>query len=54
MWNKVGLEKKCYICGYDRYIEVCHKMSVSEFQNSAKICEINDVENLIALCPNHH
>ena len=27
---------------------------MSDFSDDAKISEINDIRNLIALCPNHH
>lgn len=35
--------------------KVAHKISVSKFANSANIVvEINNIDNLIGLCPNHH
>lgn len=46
--------KKCAICGYDKHIEIAHIKSVAEFDDSATIAEINSIDNLIALCPNHH
>ena len=46
--------KKCAICGYDKHIEIAHIKSVAEFDDSVTIAEINSVDNLIALCPNHH
>jgi len=50
-----GKELKCKICGYDKHIEVCHIKAISEFNMDALIVEeINNVNNLIALCPNHH
>ena len=45
---------KCVICGYDKHVEIAHIKSVSEFSGNSLISEINDVNNLIALCPNHH
>lgn len=45
---------KCHICGYDKHVEVAHIKAVSEFEDSATISEINSVNNLIGLCPNHH
>jgi len=53
-YKKSGLPQKCDICGYDLHIDVCHKKSVSEFHGDAKIKEINAIDNLVALCPNHH
>lgn len=45
---------KCAICGYDKHVEVAHIKSVSDFSDSATIKEINSIDNLIGLCPNHH
>lgn len=45
---------KCAICGYDKHIEIAHIKAVSEFDDSVTIAEINSIDNLIALCPNHH
>lgn len=45
---------KCSVCGYDKHIEVAHIKSVSSFSGNALIYEINDISNLIGLCPNHH
>lgn len=44
----------CAICGYDRHVDICHKRPVSEFPDSATIAEVNDIDNLVALCKNHH
>jgi predicted restriction endonuclease len=52
-WNTRN-EKKCSVCGYDKFIEVCHIKSVSSFDDDAKIRDINNTSNLIGLCPNHH
>lgn len=46
--------KECIICGYDKHYEVAHIKAVSEFDANSLISEINDINNLIALCPNHH
>lgn len=45
---------KCHICGYDKHVEVAHLKSVSSFTDDIKIKEINSIDNLIGLCPNHH
>lgn len=47
-------EKKCKVCGYERHIEVCHIKPVSDFDGDTLITDINDLNNLVALCPNHH
>ena len=47
-------EKCCAICGYDKHYEIAHIKPVSDFEDDALITEINSIDNLIALCPNHH
>ena len=46
--------KKCEICGYDKHYEVCHIKSVSDFDGADTLGMINSIDNLRALCPNHH
>lgn len=46
--------KQCMHCTYDKHYEVCHIKSVSSFDDDTLISEINNIDNLIALCPNHH
>ena len=47
-------QQSCVVCGYDKHFEVAHIKSVSSFDDDVLISEINDVDNLVALCPNHH
>ncbi len=44
----------CINCGYSKHIEICHIKAVSEFEDSTLVTQINDVNNLIGLCPNCH
>lgn len=53
-YNDSGKPLKCAICGYDKHVEIAHIKAVSDFKESALISEINNIDNLIALCPNHH
>lgn len=46
--------KHCIICGYDNHYEVCHKRPIQDFPNNTPIAQINEIDNLVALCPNHH
>ena len=46
--------KACFVCGYDKFVEICHIESVSAFSDTSTINEINDIDNLVALYPNHH
>ena len=45
---------QCEICGYTHHVEVAHIKPVSSFNETATIREINSIDNLIGLCPNHH
>ena len=45
--------KCCVICGYSNY-EVAHIKAVSDFADDTLVENINSIENLAALCPNHH
>lgn len=53
-YKESGKPLSCSICGYDKHIEVAHIKAVSDFDDSSTIAEINSIDNLIALCPNHH
>ena len=54
IFNESNKQKKCSKCEYSLHYEVCHIKPVSEFPDHETILEINKIENLIALCPNHH
>lgn len=46
--------KYCNVCGYDKHYEVCHIKSIASFKSNTSVSIINDLTNLIALCPNCH
>lgn len=46
--------KHCIICGYSLHYEVCHIKAIKDYPLSTIISEVNNLNNLIALCPNHH
>lgn len=54
VFNKHHEHQECKVCGYDAHIEVCHIKSVSSFSDETLIKEINSIDNLVGLCPNHH
>lgn len=54
LYSQSNKPKKCICCGYDKHYEVAHIKAVSDFSDNALISEINNINNLIALCPNHH
>lgn len=48
-------EKKiCKNCGYDKHVEVCHKTAISSFPKETPVREVNNLGNLMFLCPNCH
>lgn len=54
IYKNSNKELKCAVCGYDKHVEIAHIKAVSEFDENSTIASINTLENLIALCPNHH
>lgn len=52
--KRLGLLDRCQICGYDKHVEVCHKKSISEYEDTTSISTINDPSNFLILCPNCH
>jgi hypothetical protein len=51
---KSSKSKVCVICGYDKHIEICHIHAIKDFSLTTPLKIVNDLNNLIALCPNHH
>lgn len=47
-------EYKCSVCGYNTIVEVAHIKAVSSFPEDTLVAEVNSLDNLIGLCPNHH
>jgi hypothetical protein len=44
----------CVRCGYAIHVDIAHRMAVSAFPDTATVVEINALDNLMPLCPNHH
>jgi hypothetical protein len=44
----------CYNCGYDKHVQICHLKPLHLFADDTLISIVNDLNNLIALCPNCH
>lgn len=49
-----GRALACAVCRYSLHVDICHIRGVADFSADALVREINALENLIALCPNHH
>lgn len=45
---------ECEYCGYDKHIDVCHIIDVKDFPLETLVVVVNDINNLIGLCKNHH
>lgn len=54
IYDRSNMPKKCVVCGYNKHYEVCHIKSVKSFSDDTTMREIHNLNNLIALCPNHH
>ena len=46
--------KACCKCGYDKHIEIAHIKAIKDFDPDTLISQVNDVSNLLPLCPNCH
>jgi len=49
-----GIKKECKICKFDICVEIAHIKPISEFTLDSLIGEVNSLNNIIYLCPNHH
>lgn len=52
--KKAGIPQHCTKCGYDKHVEVCHIKAINEFELTESVDVVNDIANLIVLCPNCH
>lgn len=55
--EKSNIPKVCAYCKnheFDEILEVHHLKGILEFSKDTLIKEINNVSNLVWLCPNHH
>lgn len=52
--NKERVCAYCHNHEFDPILEVHHIKGILEFDSSSTVSEINDVDNLVWLCPNHH
>jgi len=53
-YKNSGKPTVCKVCGYFLHTEVCHIKDVKDFPGDALIKEVNHIDNLVALCRNHH
>lgn len=53
-YQRSNKPKHCVVCGWSDHIEVAHIKGAMSFPGDTPIGVINSLDNLIALCPNHH
>ena len=53
-YEKANLPRVCANCGYDKHVEICHVRAINSFPEETPVAVINDLANLVALCPNCH
>lgn len=53
-WNKEKTQLPCFVCGYDKHVELAHIQSISSFSTDTKLSEVNSSKNVVQLCPNCH
>lgn len=46
--------KICKLCGYSKHIDVAHIKAVADFDKNTLISVVNNINNLVGLCLNHH
>jgi len=54
VYTNSGLPYKCAVCGYDIHIQICHIKGISSFDDDVLVSDINNINNLISFCSNHH
>lgn len=54
LYAKSNKPKQCANCGYNKHYEVCHIKPIETHSDDTPVSVINDITNLIALCPNCH
>lgn len=54
IYKQSDKNKFCENCKYTEHYEVCHIKPINSFSDSSLLLEINNIDNLIALCPNCH
>ncbi|MEO8392532.1 MAG: HNH endonuclease [Chloroflexota bacterium] len=53
-YTKANLPRVCANCGYAKHVEICHVKAINSFSEETPVAVINDLTNLVALCPNCH
>jgi hypothetical protein len=54
VYKKANSKLECVICGYNNHSHICHIKPIASFSMGTTLKEVNKIENLTSLCPNHH
>lgn len=54
VYNSSGSPWECFICGYNKHVDICHIKAIADFCLDSTLGEVNSRDNLVALCKNHH
>lgn len=54
LFKKLNKSQECFNCKYKLHMEICHIKPIKEFNLDTPISIVNDISNLICLCPNCH
>lgn len=46
--------KSCWNCGYNKHVEVAHIIRLADASDALRISDVNNIENILILCPNCH
>lgn len=49
-----NITKQCSLCDFDLVVELCHIKPISSFPETTLVKEVNSLDNMRYLCPNHH
>lgn len=52
--SSLKLEKICQCCNFSKGVQICHKRAISDFPVDTPMNKVNNIDNLILLCPNCH
>lgn len=52
--RRLGVAYRCALCGFDIVVEVHHIKCIGSFPGTSLVADVNNLSNLIYLCPNHH
>lgn len=54
VYRKSGRPRSCLVCGYSKHVDICHRRGIATFSPTTLVVDINHLDNLVALCKNHH